>query len=60
MTKERIMLTKIPEVKYIRKLTLALKLFVKMGHPTSHLLPLGMHMSTKFISFSKFTLSLLN
>ena len=54
------MLTKIPEVKYIRKLTLALKLFVKMGHPTSHLLSLGMHMSTKFTSFSKFTLTLLN
>lgn len=36
------------------------KLFAKMGHPTSHLLSLGVHMSTKFTMFSKFTFSLMN
>ena len=41
-------------------LTLALKLFVKMGHPPSHLSYLGMHSSTKFTTFSKLTLSLMN
>ena len=41
-------------------LALAPNLFVKMGNPPSHLSYLGMHSSTKFTTFSKLTLSLMN